>query len=205
MNRTIKLISMLLPVVVLGLGATAQAQDTPPPAETPPPPPPAQHRSSSGGDGAGIGVGATSSLTTNIPGAGGPYLGAGNFVYDTGLFHVEGIFGFASAPAAAGADDRNSIWQFGAGGWYHFHKGSSSDFSLGGAVLINYISGPGGSNTLTSFEPGAMARGFLTPNMAIFARMGLALLLGDSAPGGGANFYIGGQPALVAGYTYFFR
>src|SRR5688572_19655147 len=89
MNRTKKLIMALLPAVVLGLGTTAQAQDTPP-SEPPPPPPASTHRSS-GGDGAGIGVGAAVLLGV------GPGFSAGQFVYDTSLFHVEGMLGFNSA------------------------------------------------------------------------------------------------------------
>jgi hypothetical protein len=198
MNRSKKLITSLFAIAVLGVSASAQAQDstTPPPSETPPPPPPAR-QTSSGGDGDGIGIGATVPLT-------GGFFPTGLFVYDTAMFHIEGLFGFTSQPAAPGAD-RVSVWEFGAGGWYHFHKGTNSDFSLGGVIAINYTSAPGGSATLTALEPGAQVRAFLTPNVALHARAGLAILLGDSAPGGGANFYLGGQPAIDAGFAYFFR
>ena len=76
---------------------------------------------------------------------------------------------------------------------------------VGGVIAIDYASNPGNSATLTAIEPGALVRAFLTPNVALFARGGLAILLGDSAPGGGANFYLGSQPSVVAGFTYFFR
>jgi hypothetical protein len=203
MNRNKRLITSLFATAfataILGVSASAHAQDstTPPPSETPPPPPPpATHHSSSSGDG-GIGVGATVPLT-------GGFFPTGLFVYDTSQFHIEGLFGFTSQPSAPGAD-RVSVWEFGAGGWFHFHRGVNSDFSLGGVIAINYTSAPGGSATLTALEPGAQVRAFLTPNLAIHARAGLAILLGDSAPGGGANFYLGGQPAIDAGFAYFFK
>jgi hypothetical protein len=201
MMRTKQLIMSFVALAVVGVGASARAQDntTPPPSE----PPPATR--SSGGNaislsgGAGLGIGATVPLAGSIAG----FFPAANVVYDTAVFHVEGMLGFTSQPNPG--TDRSSNWVFGAGGWYHFHRGSSSDFSLGGVIAIDYASAPGGSRTLTAIEPGALIRAFLTPNVAIFARTGLAILLGDQAPGGGANFYLGGQPVLVAGFTYFFR
>jgi hypothetical protein len=191
-------------MAVLGVATSAQAQDstTPPPSETPPPPP-AQTRSSGGGNsislegGAGLGVGGT------VPLIGGGPAGV-NVVYDAGMFHIEGLLGLTSQPMMGGGDRLNN-WVFGAGGWYHLHRGSSSDFSVGALIAINYVSGGGGSATLTSIEPGALIRAFVTPNVAVFARAGLGILLGDSAPGGGANFYLGSQPTIVAGFTYFFR
>src|SRR5262245_54605711 len=197
MNRTRKLFMSLLAVVVLGLAATAQAQDTPPPA----PPPPAASSTSSGGSislggGAGVGVGATVALTTLA-------FPVGLFVYDAGIFHIEGLFGLTSQPNPG--TDRTTEWIFGAGGWYHLHRGASSDFSLGGVIAIDYLSAPGGSATLTALEPGIQVRTFLTPNVAVHARGGLSILLGDTAPGGGANFYLGGQPVLFWGFSYFFR
>ncbi len=194
MNRTKKLILSLSAAAVLGFGTTAQAQDTPPPSEPPPPPPPAHH-SSSGGDGAGLGIGAT------VPLAGSPFPVA-NVVYDTGMFHIEGLLGFTSDPPPGGMGDRTNNWLFGAGGWYHVHKGASSDLSLGGVVAINYLAQGGGSNTLTSIEPGINARAFATPNFALFFRGGLAITLGNDD---GAIFYFGGQPVILGGFTYFLR
>lgn len=200
------LIMSVVAIGVLGVATSAYAQDstTPPPSETPPSsPPPQSHASNSNSislaGGAGLGIGGTVPLVTEIAG----FLPAANVVYDAGEFHVEGILGYRSQPNPG--TDRSSNWVFGAGGWYHFHRGASSDFSLGAAIVINYNSAPGGSATLTAIEPGALIRAFVTPNVALFARGGLAILLGDSAPGGGANFYLGSQPTIVAGFTYFFR
>jgi len=198
MNRTKKLISSFVAVAVLGLGAAAQAQTetTPPPTETPPPPPAHHSSSSSMGDGAGIGVGAA--ILLSAPGT----FGGGQFVYDVALFHVEGVLGFSSAEVN-GMGDRGTNWLFGAGGWYHLHRGSSSDFSLGGLIAINTTSGPGPTTTITAFEPGAQARVFLTPNVALFARAGFAFLFGDT--GSGTNIALGGQSSGAFGFTYFFR
>ena len=199
MNRTKTLMMSLIAAAVLGLGATAQAQDTPPPSEPPPPPPPA-HRSSGSLDlsgGAGIGVGAAATLT----GLNTTIAPAGLFVYDAALFHIEGMLGFYSAEAGGG--ERASQYVFGAGGWYHLHRGSSSDFSLGALIAIGTTSGPGPSSTVTAFEPGATARAFITPNVAFFGRVGLAFLFGDT--GNGTNIGLGGLPTGAFGFTYFFR
>jgi hypothetical protein len=197
MNRTKKLVMSLFAAAALSLAATAQAQETPPPSEPPPPPPARSHSSS--GDGAGIGVGAT--FTLSGLGVFGP---SGQFVYDTSMFHIEGLFGFFSREVG-GAGDRGTDFVFGAGGWYHFHRGASSDFSLGGALTVSTQSNPGGnSTTVTAFEPGAQIRAFITPNVALSARVGLAFQFGDTA-GGGTDIQLLGQAQAAFGVTYFFR
>ena len=193
MNRTKQFMMSLIALAVLGLSATAQAQDTPPPSE-PPPPPPTAHRSSSSGDGAGIGVGAGVTLTAGT---------FGQFVYDQAIWHLEGLFTFGSF--SNGGADRVTAIGFGAGGWYHFHRGASSDFSLGGALTVGTVSaGGGGSTTVTAFEPGAQVRAFITPNVALSARVGLAFQFGDTM-GGGTDIQLLGQPQAAFGFTYFFR
>jgi len=192
MNRTKKLIMTLVPVVVLGLGASAQAQETPPPSE-PPPPPPTHHSSSGGGGGAGIGVGAVIVLAG---------FDAASVVYDQDMWHLEGMFALDSL--SGGAPGRTTHIVFGAGGWYHLHRGASSDFSLGGAIVVNTASQGGASATVTSFEPGAQIRAFITPNVALHARVGLAFTFGDT-PGGGTDIRLEGQPQGAFGVTYFFR
>jgi hypothetical protein len=192
MKRTQKLILTLVPVVVLGLGASAQAQETPPPP--PSEPPPTHHSSSSGGGGAGIGVGAIFTLS-GFP--------AASVVYDQDMWHLEGMFELDST--TNGAAGRTTHVTFGAGGWYHLHRGASSDFSLGVALAVDNTSPPaGGSATLTSVEPGAMARAFVTPNVAIHGRLGIAMVLGDT-PGGGTDFHLLGEPVIAFWFTYFFR
>ncbi len=180
-------------LLVLGLSATAQAQDPPPPSE-PPPPAPVRHSSSSGG--AGIGVGVTQTIASS-----GPLGAVGQFVYDTSMWHLEGLFGFGSAEVAGG--ERQTELVFGAGGWFHLNQGASSDFSLGGVIAVDTTSGPGPSTTVTVFEPGALIRAFVTPNVAIFGRGGLAFAFGDT--GGGTFIGLGGQLSGAFGATYFFR
>jgi hypothetical protein len=194
MNRTKKLIMSFFAAAALGMGATAQAQETPPPSE-PPPPPPASHSSHSSGDGAGIGVGAGVTLTGGT---------LAQFVYDQSVWHLEGLLTFASNSNPGGAD-RSTFVGFGAGGWYHFHRGASSDFSLGAALVVGTQSNPGGnSTTVTEFDPGAQIRVFATPNVAISARVGLAFLFGDTG-GGGTDIELVGQAQGIFGITYFFR
>ncbi len=93
---------------------------------------------------------------------------------------------------------------FGAGGWYHLNQGSSSDFSLGGVIVVGTTSAPGGSTTVTAFEPGALIRAFVTPNVAVFGRGGLAFVFGDTGSGG-TEIGLGGQVTGAFGATYFFR
>jgi hypothetical protein len=200
MRRTKQLIMSFVAIAVLGVGASARAQDstTPPPSE----PPPATHSSGGGsnsislGGGAGIGVGAAVTLTGL--GAFGP---GAQFVCDASIFHVEALFGFNSREVGGG--ERGTIYAFGVGGWYHLHRGASSDFSVGALIGIDTTSGPGASQTVTAFEPGAQVRAFVTPNVAAFARVGLAFLFGDT--GNGTNVGLGGQATGGFGFTYFFR
>jgi hypothetical protein len=200
MKRTKQLIMSFVALAVLGVGASARAQDntTPPPSE----PPPAAHSSSGNAislsGGAGIGIGASLTLTGRAAGG----LPAGQFVYDVALFHIEGLLGFFSQEVGP-MNDRQTEWLFGVGGWYHLHRGSSSDFSLGAVIAIDTLSGGGGSATITSFEPGALARAFVTPNVAVFGRVGFGINFGDT--GNGTQIGLGGQPMASFGFTYFFR
>jgi hypothetical protein len=198
MKRTQKsIVTLLSSLVVFGLATTAQAQESsPPPAD---PPPAATSRAGGGGSGAGIGVGITQTLAFGGTGGG---LALGQFVYDQAIWHIEGLLGFRSTEAGGG-DDRQNQFIFGAGGWYHLVRGSSSDFSLGGVIAVNTTSGPGASTTQTAFEPGALIRAFITPNVAIFGRGGLAFVFGDT--GGGTQATLGGQVSGAFGATFYFR
>ena len=189
------IVSMFGGLLVLGLSAAAQAQDPPPPSD---PPPPAPVRHSNSGGGAGIGVGVTQTIVSS-----GPLGAVGQFVYDQSIWHLEGLFGFGSQPVGGG-DDRATTLVFGAGGWYHLSQGSSSDFSLGGTIVVGTTSGPGDSTTVTAFEPGALIRAFVTPNVAVFGRGGLAFVFGDTGSGG-TEIGLGGQVTGAFGVTYFFR
>jgi hypothetical protein len=189
MNRIQKLLMTFLAAGLLGLAGTARAQETPPPA-----PPPAASASYSG-SGAGIGVGVAESLSG---------VTTGQFVYDQAIWHLEGLLAFSSTSNGGGAD-RSTTVGFGAGGWYHLHRGSASDFSVGGALIVATASNPGGnSTTITAFEPGAQIRAFITPNVALAARVGLIFEFGDTQ-GGGTDIFLTGQPNAAFGVTYFFR
>ena len=154
----------------LALAAPAAAQDS----TSPPPPPPPEHvvtrSSSTGSGGAGIGVGGVIWLSG--------FAGA-QVVYDQAIWHLEGVFAFGSFDNGPMAD-RTTAVNFGAAGWYHLHRGSSSDFSLGGGIGVVSTSTPGSSTFV--MEPGALVRVFLTPNVALFARTGLAFIFGDGDP-----------------------
>src|SRR6185369_15517367 len=51
-----------------------------------------------------------------------------------------------------------------------------SDFSVGGGVGLDHITGGGGPNrTAVLFEPGVRARAFITSNVAVHAVLGLSI------------------------------
>jgi hypothetical protein len=190
MKRTQKsIVTLLGSLVVFGLATTAQAQESSPPPADPPP----VTTSRGGGGGAGIGVGMSQTLMFGP----GSNVALGQFVYDQAIWHLEGLFGFNSFEMGM---DRTTVFTFGAGGWYHLARGSSSDFSLGGVIAVNTSSGPGDSNSTTAFEPGALIRAFVTPNVAVFARGGIGFLFGDST-----TIALQGQALAAFGATYFFR
>lgn len=184
-------------VLILCAATPANAQTEgglPPPESTPTSPPPAHHSSS--GDGAGIGVGAAAFLSGFT---------AGQFVYDQALFHIEGLLGFSSTEA--GPNNRATFIGIGVGGWYHIARGSSSDFSVGAALGFGNASSGGNSAQSFALEPGAQARVFLTPNVALHGRVGFAMVFGDNNAGFGnaSSFTLGGQTSGAFGFTYFFR
>ena len=183
-----------LATLVTGASVRAQAQtDTTPPPSSPPP---TTASSGSSGGGNGIGVGVAEILSgTPFP--------AGLFVYDQAMWHLEGLFGFARGSTANGTGPRVTDFIFGAGGWYHLHRGASSDFSLGGVIAVDTTSGATPNTTITSFEPGAQIRAFVTPNIALAARGGFAFRFGDT--GAGTTISLTGQLTGAFGLTYFFR
>jgi hypothetical protein len=194
MQKSVKLLlSLGIFATGLAVAAPAQAQDP-----TSPPPPQEERvvtRSSSGGSGAGLGVGGVVWLSG--------FSGA-QVVYDQAMWHIEGVLAFGSFDN--GAADNTTAFNFGAAGWYHLHRGSSSDFSLGGGIGVISTSNPDSSTFV--FEPGALARIFLTPNVALFARTGIAAVFGDGDPvtgAGGERVVLFGQTTSSFGFTYFFR
>jgi hypothetical protein len=138
-----------------------------------------------GGSVGPLGVGASAMLTGPI----GP-----SVVYDAGLFHIEGILGFAS----------NGATDFALGGrfWYHIHTAQSADFSLGGGVGVTSTDpdGPDEGTTDVHIDVGAQIRVFLVPNVALSAAAGLAIISGDDADLVG----VFGDLVGDAGITYYF-
>jgi hypothetical protein len=150
----------------------------------------AQGRAGRGaGSGGPLGVGIHAMLD---PGAAfGP-----SVVYDTGVFHVEGILAF---------DDVNNVGTtFDIGGhfWYHINSSQAADFSLGGGLgIISFNPDQDGADSQTDIEidAGAQIRVFLVPNVALSASLGLALITGDND-----STSLTGEPTGAAGITYFF-
>jgi hypothetical protein len=117
-----------------------------------------------------LGVGVVAMLGGADVGTVGPAV-----VYDTGIFHIEGLFGF---------NDNDTQTRFTVGGrfWYHIHSGQSSDFSLGGGLGVVSVDPEGGGDSTTNVEidAGAQLRAFIVPNVAVSASLGLGLLTGDT-------------------------
>jgi hypothetical protein len=145
-----------------------------------------------------------------VSGVAGP-----DVVYDFGVWHIEGLLGFSRFDANGGPNPPAvTIFDFGVSAWYHLNVGDSSDFSLGGGLgFINASTNMGGgSANATVLEPGAQVRAFITPNVALSARLGLSFIFGDSfgnpfSPGGGTQegIFFGGQFMGGFGFNYYFR
>jgi hypothetical protein len=136
------------------------------------------------GSGGGLGVGVHAMLL----GAVGPAV-----VYDTGVFHIEGLLAFAS----------NGETQIDVGGrfWYHVHSSQAADFSLGGGLGVQSIDPEGDVEGTTDIEidAGVQVRVFLVPNVSLSASAGLGIITGD------ADFLaLTGDLTGDTGLTYFF-
>jgi hypothetical protein len=192
-NRSLTLtFCALVAVAVTGLSAPAFAQETtptPPPTETAPP---AHHRAASGGGNAsGLGLGASAYLSGPL----GPEV-----TYDFGMFHLAGLLAF-NRPDNGPAPSTTEI-QFGVSGWYHLHMGASSDFSLGGGIAYAHNSANNGSSAI-ALEPGALVRAFVTPNVAVHARMGVVMAFDNATPIN-EHLALTAQTMFLFGFTYFF-
>jgi hypothetical protein len=183
---TLSLCSALTIAAVVGVAAPALAQEAAPAASEPPPA--TQHRSSSGSNAGALGVGGTAFLSG---------LAGANVVYDMGAFHLEGLLGFVRQPVGM---TNATTWNVGVGGWYHLAMGDNSDFSLGGTVgFAHYTLGEG--DTDFRVEPGAMIRAFVTSNVAVHARLGLAFVFNENSD----MFMLGSDVVGGFGATYFFK
>ncbi|HVV17336.1 MAG TPA: hypothetical protein VHH90_09045 [Polyangia bacterium] len=192
--RVSSLICGALAICALAAPARAQEPTSPPPTT----PPPAGSPSGPVVAGGAIGVGAMASFAPDAPGA------DALLVYDQPMFHLDAALGYLHVSNPNNTSD--SQFRFGLGGWYHLARGSMADFSLGGTVGIAYNSpaGPAGSSyTGFAIDPGAEARLFLSPNLALMGRVGFEIEFRDNNHG--SDFGIGGSTVAAFGFTYFFR
>ena len=168
-----KLAAAIVAALSLGLAGSAMAQGD---------------MKTGAGAGAGpLGVGVTAMLT-------GPF--GPSIVYDTGVFHIEGIVGFQS-------NDATTDFDIGGRFYYHVHATQAADFSLGGGVGITTTDpdGPAESFTDVHIEIGPQLRAFVVPSVAISASAGLAIITGDN---GNDNLLLVGDLVGSAGITYYF-
>ena len=175
-------------LLLAGSMSAAQAQAEPPPAAPPP--------VAVTGGGNGIGVGAAAFLS----GVGGVQVD-----YDTPMWDADAILGFGDR--SVGGNNSSTQIQFGVQGWYHLHRGSSSDFSVGGGVGIDHVTGAGPNRTATLIEIGARPRAFITSNVAVHAMLGVTISVGDNGVPGADNSGVGlgAQPLFGFGFTYYFK
>lgn len=177
-------------VLMLLVGSTARAQAEPPPSA-----PPVVVT----GGGNGIGVGAAAFLSG---------MGGVEVDYDTPAWDVDALLGFSDR-STNGNNNQTTTTQFGVQGWYHLHRGSSSDFSLGGGVGLDHVTGGGNANrTATFIEVGARPRAFITSNVAIHALLGLSISVGDnlgSENNNNSGVGLIAQGLFGFGFTYYFK
>jgi len=148
--------------------------------------------------GSSMGVGAETMLIPPIVGGVG---GAGEFVYDMGTFHIDGLLMFGSW--------ENTGTLIGLGGRFYYvvHQRSAADFSVGGGLaFINFDpDGPGSSETDIVVEAGAKIRVFLAENVALHSTLGLSFYADDNGADTSNLVDIGGRLSGNLGITYFFR
>ena len=141
-----------------------------------------------GAGGLGIGVAA---MLTGLSGA--------SVAYDGGPWHLDSMISFAKAD---GPSPGNRL-VFGLGGrfWFHLHKTSSSDFSVGGGLGFLH-NGPAGDDddTVVSLEGGILLRAFIASNVALGVSAGLGIVSVDRTQVGLDGQFIG-----AAGIHYYFR
>jgi len=126
--------------------------------------------------------------------------------YDTAIWDVEALLGFSDRSTDNDNNSQTDI-QFGVRGWYHLHHGASSDFSVGGGVGLDHLTGAGGPNRTAVFiDPGVRARAFITSNVAVHAVLGLAISVGDNFGGWqNSGLGLGAQSLFGFGFTYYFH
>ena len=195
-NKTLTICAGIVATVV-GFAAPAFAEEPAAPPPAPSEPPAARRGAHVVGDNAGLGVGAAGFVSGLV----GPQAD-----YDFGAFDISALLAFDHRNGGGAPPPGVTTFDFGVSGWYHLHTGESSDFSVGGGFGIeNQSTSPGGSITSTVLEPGVQMRVFITPNVALQARLGFSLVFGDATPKQSPHIGIAGQTVNGFGFTYYFR
>lgn len=120
------------------------------------------------------------------------------FVYDAGIFHIDGILGFANRDTG-GPDDQRTIALAGRF-LYLISRAERADLGVGGGLGIVNVSQGDQDATAIDIEVMAQIRAFLVPNVALSASLGLVILSGDAPDA----IIFGGQLGGAFGLTYFF-
>jgi hypothetical protein len=125
----------------------------------------------------------------------GPAVTGPTLVYDPGAFHLEAIVAF-------GNQDPTTMIALGGRFWYHVHRGTRADFSVGGGLGFVTVD-QDGADAQNSFdlEAGAQVRAFLVDNVAVSAALGLVVVAGD---GPDDPIDLRGDLFGAAGIVYFF-
>jgi hypothetical protein len=148
-----------------------------------------------GGQAGSIGIGAEYQLS-GIEGL--------SLNYDAGQFHVGGMLGYYD-PAGGG----NSVFEIGGRFYYHVHRTSMADFSLGGNIGLASVPGAMDDRKADVYlEPGFQIRFFVVPNVAISFTGGIVIGLVDASDPTSSPLASGveitGQVSAAAGIHYYF-
>jgi hypothetical protein len=144
------------------------------------------------GNGRGFGLGAVALV---MPGPGPAANILATWGDWRGRFHIDGLFGLASAA--------NTAFDLGVRGWYHVHAASAADFSLGaGFAFVSWRAAPADRQYDFELELGAQTRVFIVPNVALLASLGMGIYLPDS---GSSAVAITGNLIGSVGLAYYFQ
>ena len=138
--------------------------------------------------GIGLGVATFLAWPVGVP--------AAQFVYDAGRWHVEGMFAVNDTPGPSSANIG-----LGARFWFHLHRATSADFSLGAGLAYTKLGKPvpDAADDIVSIDAGAQIRAFVVSNVALNATLGLGIMTADQSA-----FGLGGNLIGSVGATYYF-
>jgi hypothetical protein len=116
--------------------------------------------------------------------------------YDAGPWHLDSMLGISKDDGPDPADRRPSI-DLGGRFWFHLHKSTNSDFSIGAGLGYQHH-GPSTADVL-SVEGGAQLRAFIVSNVALSFSVGLGVQMVDVS-----RVVLGGQFVGGAAVHYYF-